>query len=132
MEPDPSRTRIQLRSVVFDCPDPAELASFYAALLGGRVNEDADDWWEVHLEGLPIKLAFQAVDRYRAPDWPDGTPQQMHLDLAVTDLESTSRYACSLGATVLSGPHHEPGCVFVVHADPAGHPFCLCAERDAQ
>jgi hypothetical protein len=30
---------------------------------------------------------------------------------------------------VLSGPVEEPGCVFVVHADPAGHPFCLCRER---
>jgi predicted enzyme related to lactoylglutathione lyase len=53
----------------------------------------------------------------------------MHLDLTVSDLEAACRRAASLGATVLSDLVEEPGCVYVVHADPAGHPFCLCQER---
>jgi hypothetical protein len=35
----------------------------------------------------------------------------------------------ALGAEVLTGPVEEPGSVFIVHADPAGHPFCLCWDR---
>ena len=118
-----------MRSVVFDCPDPVRLASFYAALLGGQPDVSDDAWCEVHAPGWTYKLAFQRVDRYTPPEWPDGRPQQIHLDLSVTDLASASRLAVSLGAVVLGDRVDEPHCVFVVHADPAGHPFCLCEER---
>ena len=114
---------------MFDCPDAVALARFYAALLDGRADTSDPDWCEVHVDGTTIKIAFQRVDDYVAPDWPDGPPQQVHLDLSVTDLDATSRRAVELGAVVLSGPVEEPGCVFVVHADPAGHPFCLCRDR---
>lgn len=119
----------RLRSFVWDCPDPARLAGFYAELLGGRVVTGDEEWSEVHLDGFPLKLAFQRVEPYRPPEWPDGLPQQMHLDLTVNDLEAGSRRAVELGATVLSDPVEEPGSVFVVHADPDGHPFCLCWDK---
>jgi predicted enzyme related to lactoylglutathione lyase len=117
---------VQLRSVVLDCPDPVALARFYADLLDARADTSDPGWCEVHVDGAPIKIAFQRVEHHRAPDWPDGGPQQVHLDLSVTDLDATSRRAVELGAVVLTGPVEEPDCVFVVHADPAGHPFCLC------
>lgn len=115
--------------MVLDCPDPLVLASFYARLLSGRVGAGGPGWCEVHVDGMGMKLAFQAVADYRRPEWPDGRPQQLHLDLTVSDLESASGLAVALGAAVLTGPVEEPGCVFVVHADPAGHPFCLCMDR---
>ena len=120
-----------MRSVVFDCADAAALARFYAALLAGRADVTDPSWCEVHVEGLPVKLAFQAVDAYRRPEWPDGVPQQVHLDLTVPNLEAASRHAVALGAEVLTGPVDEPGSVFIVHVDPAGHPFCLCFDRSA-
>ena len=49
-----------------------------------------------------FKLAFQQVALYRPPDWPDGSPQQSHLDFTVSDLRATSLHAVSLGASVLS------------------------------
>lgn len=119
----------RLRSVVLDCPDPVALASFYAALLSGRPDLGDPDWCEVRVDGMDVKIAFQRVPAYRRPEWPEGLPQQAHLDLTVVDLDSASRHAVSLGAQVLKGPVEEPGCVFIVHADPAGHPFCLCSER---
>jgi predicted enzyme related to lactoylglutathione lyase len=118
-----------MRSVVLDCPDPVALASFYAALLTDGVTAGDTDWSEVHVDGLPFKLAFQRVANYRRPEWPDGVAQQSHLDLTVSDLEAASRHAVALGAEVLTGPVDEVGSVFMVHADPAGHPFCLCMER---
>ena len=116
------------RSVVFDCGDPAGLAGFYRALLGGAVDRSDPDWCEVHVPGLPMKLAFQRVERFTAPDWPDGTPQQLHLDVTVDDLSAGSARAVALGARVLGEPVREPGSTFQVHADPAGHPFCLCRD----
>jgi len=129
-----SQASASLRSFVIDCPDPASLASFYAALLGGRADTSDPQWCEVHFdEGSrpgSVKLAFQYVSSYEAPRWPDGVPQQAHLDLTVSDLEASSRLAVQLGARVLSGPVEEPGSIFVVHSDPAGHPFCLCEDRE--
>ena len=122
---------IRMRSVVLDCPDPVALASFYAALLSGRASVADPDWCEVHVEGMDFKLAFQAVSSYRRPAWPDGAPQQVHLDLTVSDLHAASRHAVALGAHVLTGPVDEPGSVFIVHADPVGHPFCLCMNLPA-
>jgi hypothetical protein len=48
---------IQLRSIVFDCPDPARLAGFCGDLLGGNVDTDPS-WCEVHFAELPLKLAL--------------------------------------------------------------------------
>jgi predicted enzyme related to lactoylglutathione lyase len=53
-------------------------------------------------------------------------PEQIHLDLDVTDLDAASARAVALGARVLTSPVPDDNCTFVVHADPAGHPFCLC------
>ncbi len=122
-------TSISLRSVVFDCPDPAALASFYADLLNGKLDVGDPEWCEVHVGDPAFKLAFQRASPYSAPEWPDGTPQQLHLDLTVSDLGSAGLRAVELGAVVLTGPVKEPDSIWVVYADPAGHPFCLCEER---
>jgi predicted enzyme related to lactoylglutathione lyase len=121
---------IRLRSVVIDCPDPVALASFYGQLLDARVVTTDPAWCEVHPDDAGIKLAFQRVDAYQPPDWPAGTPQQLHFDLTVDELASTSARAVELGASVLGEPVREDNCTFVVHADPAGHPFCLCVCDD--
>jgi predicted enzyme related to lactoylglutathione lyase len=123
------RPDVRLRSVVIDCPDPPALAAFYAQLLDGRSDTGDPEWCEVRVGEPGLKLAFQKVDSYQPPEWPDGSPQQSHLDLTVSDLGAASRRAVSLGASVLSRRIEEPGCVFIVHADPSGHPFCLCEDR---
>ena len=124
-----SPANLRVRSIVLDCPDARALAGFYAELLGGRVKVVDAGWCEVHTDVSGIRLAFQQVEGYERPEWPSGSPQQVHLDLDADDLEAACQHAQSLGAAVLSGPVEEPDCVFVVHADPAGHPFCLCKER---
>jgi predicted enzyme related to lactoylglutathione lyase len=120
----------RLRSVVLDCPDPPALATFYARLLDGRADTSDPHWCVVYLKEPALKLAFQRADPYVAPDWPRGQ-QQLHLDLTVADLEAASLRAVSLGTAVLAGPVQEDGGAVIVHADPAGHPFCLFEERPA-
>ncbi|TNC42765.1 VOC family protein [Mumia zhuanghuii] len=123
-----AETGIRLGLYVLDCPDPRALATFYAGLLGAQIAADSGDDW-IELEGSGEGLAFQRVAHHEPPRWPDGVPQQAHLDLRVDAYEAPHALALSLGATALdpvtppSGPQ-ERG--FRVYADPAGHPFCLC------
>jgi len=118
-----------LQCVVLDCPDPARLAGFYAALLGGQADRPdkrwalGEDWATVHAPSGMV-FCFQRVAEYRPPRWPDpARPQQFHLDFGVPDLERAQEQVLALGATVLDG---EAGArSWRVFADPAGHPFCL-------
>ncbi|THA70198.1 VOC family protein [Streptomyces sp. A0642] len=114
----------KLGSVVLDCPDPVALAGFYVGLLGGRA-ERHEDW--VDLAGVTgTPLAFQAAPGFVPPQWPrPDASQQFHLDLTVPDLDAAEKEVLALGATVLDAEDRER--TFRVYADPAGHPFCLCA-----
>ncbi|WP_226344210.1 VOC family protein [Agilicoccus flavus] len=108
--------------VMLDCPDPKVLAEFYAALLGWEVAP-GDEWWSIRSEDGGV-LAFQRVEDYRPPRWPgQETPQQMHIDVDVDDLDEGEAAVLELGAT---RHEHQPGTSFRVFLDPAGHPFCLC------
>lgn len=67
-------------------------------------------------------LAFQRADDFQPPTWPDPeVPQQVHLDIAVDDLDPAEAEAVALGARRLAGG----GARFRVVADPVGHPLCL-------
>lgn len=110
-------------SVVLDCSDPKALANFYAELLEWSAPEGEDGWMTLSQNG-EAKIEFQRVDDYRAPEWPSAAnPQQLHLDLRVSDLQAGHERAVRLGARVLDIDPKS----FKVYADPAGHPFCLCA-----
>ncbi|GAA1519424.1 VOC family protein [Streptomyces albidochromogenes] len=113
--------------VAVDCPDPRALAGFYAAVLGGDVKKDSEDWYDLYLPDGP-RIAFQRAPGHRPPDWPraDGDSQQMHLDFDVPDIEAAQAQVLALGATPLDLDDEDGKRGFRVYADPAGHPFCLC------
>ncbi|MGW7051728.1 VOC family protein [Streptomyces sp. NPDC054887] len=116
----------KLGAVVLDCPDPQALARFYAPLLGGVPEvTDGGKWVDLTgYEGTP--LAFQEAPGFVPPRWPspDGS-QQFHLDLTVDDLDAAEERVLALGAKPLDAA--DPDRSWRVYADPAGHPFCLCA-----
>lgn len=119
---------------VIDCPDPAALAGFYGTLLGWEVQDQADGddhWLDLRPADGSNCISFQRAQDYRAPDWPgQDSPQQMHLDVMVEDLDAGEKAVLELGATKTE---HQPGESFRVFLDPAGHPFCLCrAEESAR
>ncbi|MEV6623024.1 VOC family protein [Amycolatopsis sp. NPDC051106] len=112
--------------VALDCPDPVALAGFYRAVLEWDAPEVADDghWVTLANPAGGAGIAFQRVPDYRPPAWPSAeNPQQLHLDLNVTDLEAAHERVLGLGAKLLDD---QPK-TFRVYADPVGHPFCLCA-----
>jgi Glyoxalase-like domain len=112
--------------LVIDCPDAPALGAFYAALLGVGIKDAHPRW--VTLEGDPpgtTALAFQGVEDYAPPRWPDQAhPQQMHVDIDVPDFAVAEARALELGATVASEVHGEK-MPWRTYLDPAEHPFCL-------
>ncbi len=125
-------TQIRFNVTALDCLEPLELAAFYSQLTGLEVEPLGDfpaldvTWIELLNEGKPT-LAFQKVETYVRPTWPEGpVPQQLHLDFAVSDLDAAEAHALALGATKAV---FQPGTMFRVLFDPVGHPFCLVLEH---
>jgi glyoxalase superfamily protein len=99
-----------IANLVINCPDErvAEMKGFYNALLG-------EDYWRVPF------LVFDEGYDYHAPQWGDPQrPQQMHIDVRVSDLDAAGAVVLGAGATAL----HDAG-THRIYADPIGHPFCL-------
>ncbi len=118
--------RITHQVVVFDAADLTAERSFWAGLLGGTVDAE-DDWHMVHVDGQ-ARVGVQLAPNHVPPQWPDGTPQQIHLDLWVDDATAAHDEVMSLGARLLkpADVNESAEDSFQVYADPAGHPFCLC------
>ncbi|MEV5361779.1 VOC family protein [Streptomyces cellulosae] len=120
----------RLRSVVLDCPDPSELAVFYAAVAGGTPVTEDEDWVVLQVPSGP-RLAFQRAPGFTPPAWPaaDHDSQQFHLDFDAggtwEEVDAAEEKVLALGARVLDREDYEKK-DFRVYADPAGHPFCLC------
>lgn len=117
--------RITQQIVVFDAADLAAESAFWAGLLEGAVRAE-DDWHSVVADGEP-RVGVQLAPNHVPPAWPDGFPQQMHLDSYVDDVRVAHDRAVSLGASVLQEAKDlDASAGFQVYADPAGHPFCFC------
>jgi len=107
-----------------DCADPIPLAEFWAALLDGTVVMRTEQVCVVQTD--TIMVGTVRVPDYTPPTWPDGsTPKQLHLDLAVRDLDEAEAEALRLGARK-AAEQPQPD-QWRVYLDPAGHPFCLTA-----
>lgn len=118
----------QLASISLDCPDTDRLAGFYTGLLGLKEAFATADRGVIALAGAGPMLTLMRVDDYVAPSWPGGPQhQQMHLDIAVEDLDAATDSAAALGATIAE--HQVSPDQWRVLLDPAGHPFCLTAVR---
>src|SRR4051794_14521789 len=120
-----AHVKINHRVVVFDASDLSSESSFWAGMLGGTVDAE-DDWHMVFVNGEP-RVGVQLAPNHVRPEWPDGAPQQIHVDLWVDDIDEARRTVGALGARLLKAADDgDAPDAFEVYADPAGHPFCLC------
>jgi hypothetical protein len=118
---------LRLGNIMVDCGDERALHAFYHKLLG---------WEKGELYGRPalrngsgIVILFAQEEDYLPPVWPEGNgaqQKQMHFDFQVPNVAAAVEYAISLGAVKAADQFGENE--FVTMIDPAGHPFCLCAE----
>jgi hypothetical protein len=116
----------RIGSISLDCADPSALAQFWATMTGGAVAFSSDDFVAIRMPSGQWLSAVR-VEGYRAPTWPEGdTPKQMHLDVAVDDLDGAERAAVAAGA--VKAAHQAGPDRYRVLLDPAGHPFCLTSQ----
>lgn len=115
-----------------DCLDPVALANFYAKITDFEVvvahkDKHGNPHWVELVDNGVTRIAFQRVEKYTPPTWPEGpTPQQAHLDFDVADLNKAEQQLLEIGA--VKSPiqtSSNPETNFRVYFDPAGHPFCL-------
>ena len=110
--------------VSMDCAAPAPLATFWAGLLDGTVIAATETVWVIQAGSLMISA--MRVPGFTPATYPDGeVPKQIHLDLAVSDLDAAEAEALRLGAT--RSDHQPAPDQWRIMQDPAGHPFCLTA-----
>ncbi len=112
----------RLAAVSLDCSDASALAEFYRRLLNLETLFESDGF--IALQGAGILMTMQQVDDHLVPSWPDTTvPKQIHLELAVDDLDDAEAAALAIGARKADRqPSPETWRVLI---DPAGHPFCV-------
>jgi predicted enzyme related to lactoylglutathione lyase len=120
---------INLGNIMIDCPDEQSLCEFYHKLLG---------WEQSIMFGRPalqskkgIVFLFMEENGYIPPVWPeenDKQQKQMHFDFQVPDVKTAVDFAISIGASKAANQFGNDE--FVTMFDPAGHPFCLCAESN--
>jgi hypothetical protein len=112
-----------LTCAVVDCADPPALAAFYLQVIDAEVLFQDETYSFIGRRGQ-VSIAFQRVDGYLAPPWPD-PGKQTHLDFRVADVAAAESELLALGATK---PDFQPGGdTWTVLLDPAGHPFCITA-----
>lgn len=113
----------RIAMVSLDCAEVAPAAEFWSAFLGWEVTASGDDYAMLTAPGGGPALGLGRVEGHQPPSWPDeGGRKQIHLDLAVADLDVEAERAVGLGAR-MADP--QPGDTWRVLIDPAGHPFCL-------
>ena len=106
-----------VKSVTFDCSDALVVARFWAAALGGELDEDSTSekaYVEAPGWGGP-NLWFQRVPEPRV------AKNRMHFDLrAPGSIRDEVARLAALGATVAQ--EHDQ---LTVMQDPEGHEFCV-------
>jgi hypothetical protein len=108
----------RLGEVVVDCNDPAHLAEFWQAVLGGYVVRQSHEW--VALEPpTGITVSFQRVPEQKEHK------NRLHLDVDVRDLEEAIAAAIVIGATRQGDVVYDEIGGFQVMLDPEGNEFCF-------
>jgi hypothetical protein len=111
--------------VSMDCADPVALGEFWAAMLDGEIVYSTANTVIVRTGWVSVS-AMKIAD-YVPPTWPESdVPKQIHIDLAVTDLDATAAEAERLGAR--SAEFQPAPDARRILFDPAGHPFCLTTQ----
>lgn len=111
--------------VVLDAADVNEVSTFWAGFLDGRVVDDDERFHCVIDSQGEWALGVQHAPHHAPPRWPDGNPQQVHVDFHVTEPAEMHERAIALGAKLLQDGDMSASEGHRVYADPAGHPFCI-------
>jgi glyoxalase superfamily protein len=110
--------------VVLDAKDLHAESAFWAGMLDGHVFDD-ERFHSVIDSAGEWRIGVQLAPAHVPPTWPDGAPQQVHVDFHVEDPKPAHQQAMDLGARLLQTGDLDSDEGHQVYADPAGHPFCI-------
>jgi predicted enzyme related to lactoylglutathione lyase len=106
--------------LVIDCRDPAALARFYAALIGGRVVDRGAEWSALEPDAEnSLRIGFHRVPETKQ------VKNRVHLDVLAPDLEVRTAATLALGAVTQGAVVLEEDGAFQIFLDPQGNEFCL-------
>jgi catechol 2,3-dioxygenase-like lactoylglutathione lyase family enzyme len=136
--------RFSWGGICLDCRDVEPMVVFYRELFGweetGRDTPETaaggSGWVCLSGPAGGPSVSFQAEDWYEPPVWPEpssgagGVPTKMlHFEVAVDDLDAAVAAVVRAGGQVAPWqPGDRNPAELRIVLDPAGHPFCLCAE----
>jgi len=114
---------LRLHSVTFDCTDPGDLAEFWAAVTGYRVESRSPFFAELRGDGpdgggFGPRMMFIQVPEAKA------AKNRVHLDLGADDLDREVDRVLGLGAELV-GRYEEWGVTWATFRDPGGNEFCI-------
>lgn len=122
---------LDLAALIVDAADLDAESAFWHRLLGGSITRTATHHF-LRVDGFPA-LVIQHAPGHVPPGWPDGAPQQMHVDLATDAPAAADARVLAAGGRRLrptdapEAPDASVGSGSRVYASPAGHPFCIRA-----
>jgi predicted enzyme related to lactoylglutathione lyase len=113
-----------IRHVTFDCHDPHALATFWSALTGWQIDDEAepddDEVAVIAPEPLPMLLFIRV---------PEGksVKNRVHVDVGPVDgtRDAEVERLTELGGRVLEDHRTPEGRGWIVMADPEGNEFCV-------
>lgn len=121
-------TKARITTVMFNSTKPEELVKFWCEILQVEAhphNEKTEHIWLFSQDPNGFKLGFQRVAEV--------TPHnsQVHIDVAVDDLDTVQNLVLSLGGTHIKTTKLKNGFEWRVLADPQGNHFCIFPEMHA-
>lgn len=105
--------------IVVDCRDPANLATFWAALFGAESKIRDATWATVRESDSGLVVAFQQVPE------PKAGKNRVHIDIRVAHLGEAVAACVALGAAPDGPIRTDDEGSFQVMTDPEGNEFCL-------
>ncbi|MCX4747802.1 VOC family protein [Kitasatospora sp. NBC_01287] len=125
----------RVRSITFDCADPAAVAAFWAAATGRTVVDDGTAEAPEYLLSDPGDPALPNLLFLPVPEG-KSVKNRVHLDLQPADRTRDEEVArlLGLGAALLADHRRPDGTGWALLADIEGNEFCVersAAERAA-
>jgi predicted enzyme related to lactoylglutathione lyase len=107
---------------MFNSERPEELVEFWSKFLEVDAhphNSNTEHIWLFPQEAEGVKLGFQRVDKKSIGN------AEIHIDIAVTNLDEAEERAINLGGAIVSRTRIPNGFEWRVLEDPQGNPFCI-------
>ena len=116
------KPRAQVTTVMFNSEKPEQLVRFWSSILEVSAHPhtaETEHIWLMPQEPNGFKLGFQRVAKKL------NTNAEVHLDIAVHDLDEIEKQVLELGGKVIQRTKLDNGFEWRVLHDPQDNPFCI-------